>query len=224
MFALLSVAQADAAIVCWEAKYRYNFWRPVTAIRRADEDGSAATEADANWNSFLAAPPFPSYMSGHSTFSKASGQVLTHFFGTDAITFTATSDSLPGVTRTFTSFADCVNEIGRSRIYGGIHFEFDNREGKASGARIGDYVAANFLLPNDRLPSLRLERIVNGIPELRIHGHVDAVFVLEASSDLGHWLPIATNTAVVGGTMLKDSNAHNFSARFYRIVEATAQE
>ncbi len=79
LFALLSIAQADAGIVCWEAKYRYNLWRPVTAIRRGSEDGNPETEADANWDHLLAAPPFPSYVSGHSMFSKASAQVLTHF-------------------------------------------------------------------------------------------------------------------------------------------------
>src|ERR1051326_6005151 len=95
MFALLSLAQADAAIVCWEAKYRYNLWRPVTAIRRADEDANATTVPNASWDSYLSSPPFPSYTSGHSTFSKASAQVLTHFYGTDSVAFTAVSDSLP---------------------------------------------------------------------------------------------------------------------------------
>src|SRR5437764_1757374 len=103
MIALLSLAQADAAIVCWEAKYRYNFWRPITAIQRADEDNNPATDKDASWSHFLAAPPFPAYTSGHSAFSKASAQVLTHFYGTDEIAFAARSDSLPGVTRRFTS-------------------------------------------------------------------------------------------------------------------------
>ena len=144
LFSLLSIAQADAAIVCWESKYRYNFWRPVTAIRRAAEDDNSETEPDAEWDSLLASPAFPSYTSGHSA---ASAQVLTHFFGTDAIEFSATSDSLPGVVRKFNSFAACADEIGRSRIYGGIHFEFDNEQGKACGKKIGDFVCGKFLLP-----------------------------------------------------------------------------
>ena len=109
MFALLSLAQADAAIVCWETKYRYNFWRPITAVERADEDGNPATEKDAAWDHFLASPPFPAYTSGHSTFSKASAQVLARFYGTDAIAFNATSDSLPGVIRNFASLAACAD-------------------------------------------------------------------------------------------------------------------
>jgi membrane-associated phospholipid phosphatase len=152
LFALISLSQADSAIVCWEAKYRYNFWRPVTAIQRADEDGNTATDADTKWEQNLASPPFPSYISGHSTFSKAVATVLTVFFGRDSISFTATSDSLPGVTRQYSSLSACADEVGMSRIYGGIHFQFDNREGKLCGQKIAEYVCANFLLPNRQEP------------------------------------------------------------------------
>lgn len=154
LFALLSIAQADAAIVCWEAKYRHNFWRPVTAIQRAGEDGNPQTDADGKWDALLSAPPFPGYVSGHSMFSKASAEVLTHFFGTDKVEFEATSDSLPGVVRRFTSFAACADEVGMSRIYGGIHFGFDNTQGKLSGQKIGDYVSTHCLAP---IPGARLQ-------------------------------------------------------------------
>lgn len=157
LMALIGLAQADAAIVCWDAKYRWNLWRPITAIRRAAEDGNPQTEADPAWDQFLISPPFPSYTSGHSSFSKASARVLTHFFGTDALTFTARSDSLPGVFRTFHSVAACADEVGLSRIYGGIHFPFDNEEGKRTGGLVGDYVSTHFLLPVDALPQVRLE-------------------------------------------------------------------
>ena len=219
LFALISVAQADAAIVCWEAKYRYNLWRPITAIQRADEDGNAATEKDAAWNHFLAAPPFPAYTSGHSTFSKASAEVLAHFYGTDLIAFSATSDSLPGVVRSFTSLAACADEVGLSRIYGGIHYSFDNIAGKTSGQKIGDYVSANYLLPNDRLPLVRLEGIFNRVPQVRVHGHVGAACVLQLSSDLIHWQPMATNVSISGGTVLLDPSGTNSAVRFYRVVE-----
>ena len=119
LFAWLGMSQADGAILCWEAKFRWNLWRPVTAIRRADEDGNALTEAEPGWDHYLNSPPFPAYTSGHSTFSKASAQVLTHFYGTDAITFTAVSDSLPGIFRTYHSFSACADEVGMSRIYSG---------------------------------------------------------------------------------------------------------
>ena len=105
--------------------------------------------------------------------------MLTHFYGTDAIEFGATSDSLPGVVRNFRSLAECADEIGISRIFGGIHFEFDNREGKVSGGRIGDFVALNFLLPNDRLPLVRIEGFSEGVPRVRMHGRIGRVCVLE---------------------------------------------
>jgi len=146
LFALLSLAQADAATVCWEAKYRYNFWRPITAIQRANEDSNSETQADPKWDHLLPAPPFPSYVSGHSIFSKASAEVLARFFGSDDIAFSATSDTLPGVVRYFTSFSACADEIGMSRVYGGIHFNFDNVEGKICGQRIGEFIATHCLV------------------------------------------------------------------------------
>ncbi len=218
LFALLSLAQADAAIVCWHAKYRHNLWRPVTAIQRAGEDGNDATEADPAWTSFLAAPPFPAYTSGHSTFSKASGEILARFFNTDEITFSASSDSLPGVARTFNSLAACVDEIGRSRIYGGIHFEFDNREGKRTGHAVAEYVAANYLLPNHRLPEVRLW-LANGDPEVCLHGRVGIPYLLQASSDLANWHTLSTNVAVAGGVIVNDPAAVSLPARFYRAIE-----
>lgn len=152
LFALLSIAQADAAIVCWETKYRYNTWRPVTAIRNAGADGNPETEADPKWNHYLNSPPFPEYTSGHSTFSKASATVLAHFFGTDKFSFAARSDSLPNKIRKFESFSSCADEVGMSRIYGGIHFQFGNAEGKRCGQMIGDYVSTNLLLALDGDP------------------------------------------------------------------------
>lgn len=218
LFALLSLAQADAAIVCWEAKFRYNLWRPVTAIQRADEDGNAATEKDVAWNHFLNSPPFPAYTSGHSSFSKASAQVLTHFYNTDTLAFSATSDSLPGVSRSFNSLAACADEVGLSRIYGGIHYSFDNVQGKRSGGRIGDYVSANFLLPNSRLPALRFEAFANGAVQLRVHGRFGASASIEASTDLQRWQAIFTNSTVMGGFTLQDPPAGE-GRRFYRAVE-----
>lgn len=108
------------------------------------EDGNPATESDSTWNHALAAPRFPTYPSGHGTFSKASAEVLAFFYGTDAITFTAISDSLPEVSRTYESLSACADEVGMSRIYGGIHFSFDNVQGKASGRRVAEHVIANY--------------------------------------------------------------------------------
>jgi len=219
MFALLSMAQADSAIVCWEAKYRYNSWRPVTAIQRADEDGNPATHQDTNWTSFLSSPNFPEYSSGHSTFSKASATVLTAFYGTDALSFTVGSDAQPGVYRTYASLSACAEEIGLSRIYAGIHFPSAVRDGKACGAKIGTYVSLNYLLPNDRLPMLVIQAGAEGSPVLRVHGHIGKGCVTEASDDLHTWSAISTNTAVVGGFPIDHPAPDRVGSRFYRVRE-----
>lgn len=219
LFALISLAQADGAIVCWETKFLYDLWRPVTAIQRADEDGNPLTEADKTWEQFLPSPPFPAYTSGHSTFSKASAQVLTRFYGTDALTFTAASDTVVGVFRTFHSLAECANEVGMSRIYGGFHYQFDNAQGKESGRKIGDFVSANFLLPHEILPLARLEGFQNGSPRVRVHGQVGRTCVLEASSDLVRWSGVATNQAVVGGWLVLDRRGGGAAECFYRVRE-----
>jgi hypothetical protein len=147
LFALLSIAVADAAIVSWDHKYYYNNWRPVTGIQNADTDGNPNTVADPTWQALIATPPFPSYTSGHSTFSAAAAKVLELFFGSDAFSFTTTSDGLPGVQRSFTSFSQAANEAGQSRIYGGIHWQYDNQAGLASGRSLGVYVFYNVLAP-----------------------------------------------------------------------------
>ena len=147
MFALLNLALADAAICAWDAKYAFNFWRPVTAIRFGDTDGNDATAADPAWSSFITTPPFPDYTSGHSTFSGAAARVLARFYGRDDIAFVTGSDALPGVTRSFAGFAAAAAEAGVSRIYGGIHYRSANQDGLAAGEAIGDLTFANFLQP-----------------------------------------------------------------------------
>ena len=149
LFALLNIAEADAGILCWDCKYACNFWRPITAIQNADADGNPATEKDSDWKPLLATPPFPEYTSGHSTFSSAGATVLAVFFGSDNIPFTTTSEDVPGVSRSFTSFSEAAAEAGMSRIYGGIHFMSANTQGLASGARLGQYVTENFLKKTD---------------------------------------------------------------------------
>lgn len=219
LFALMGLAQADAAMVCWEAKYRWNLWRPVTAIQRAAEDNNPLTEPDPTWDHFLVSPPFPAYTSGHSSFSKSSSQVLTHYFGTDAISFTARSDSLPGVFRKFTSLSACADEVGMSRIYGGIHYSFDNDEGKRTGGLIGDFVSKNYLLPADSLPQIRFEGFTNDLPRLRVHGQVGRPAMLEVSTDLVNWQKLQTNVAVAGGFSLIGARIAGDGAVFYRACE-----
>lgn len=153
--ALLNMAMADAGIAAWDSKFEYDFWRPIDAIRRADEDGNAATVADTAWLPLLRTPPFPSYTSGHSTFSGAAAAVMTELFG-ENLTFASHSDSHSGltplplaaeITRTFESFNAAAAEAGRSRIYGGIHYRFDDTQGSAAGQAIGLTVVNHWLLP-----------------------------------------------------------------------------
>jgi len=141
MFALLDVTLADAGIVCWDTKYTYGLWRPEDAIHLADTDGNPATQADPSWTPLLTSPAFPEYISGHSTFSAAAAETLALFFGEDDIAFEtgAGFDVLPGVTRSFDSLSEAAQEAGRSRIYGGIHFEFSN----VTGREVGEAIAAS---------------------------------------------------------------------------------
>jgi hypothetical protein len=151
LFAQLNVALADSAIACWDAKYTYDLWRPLDAIHYADQDNNAATQQDANWVPLLITPPHPEYVSGHSTFSMAAATVLADVFGDDTA-FTATSYALPGVTRNFTSFTQAAEEAGRSRIYGGIHYEFTNEAGQQLGRDVANAVLARFALNEDTQP------------------------------------------------------------------------
>jgi hypothetical protein len=147
LFALLNISLADAAILCWEGKFGFNYWRPITAIHEADLDDNPNTRPVRDWDSLLTTPPFPSYPSGHSTFSGAGATALARFFGTDAVRFAIGSEGVPGVTRSFPGFWAAAQEAGRSRIYGGIHYEFDNREGLRTGRELADYIARRYLLP-----------------------------------------------------------------------------
>lgn len=142
LFAALDVAVADAAICCWDTKYTYNSWRPITAIRNAATDGNDSTTADTTWTPLLTTPNFPSYTSGHSTFSSAAATVLTSFYG-DNYKFSTTGPGLSGVTRSFTSFYQAADEAGMSRIYGGIHFMSDNTAALEAGKKVGGYIAEN---------------------------------------------------------------------------------
>lgn len=147
LFALMNLATADAYISSFETKYAFDFWRPVTAIRAAATDGNDDTEADTNWMPLLVTPPMPAYTSGHATFGAAAAVTLAGFFGTDAVAFSSTSDFLPGVTRSFTSFSAAADENARSRLLGGIHWSFDNDDGQSAGRALGEHVVSNFLVP-----------------------------------------------------------------------------
>jgi membrane-associated phospholipid phosphatase len=150
LFAALNLSLADSAIAFYDAKYTYQLWRPVTAIRLADTDGNPATVADPNWLPLAGnTPADPSYPGAHSTISAAAATVLGSFFG-DRQSFSVTSPALAGVTRSFDSFSAAAEEAGLSRIYAGVHTRLDHVAGLTLGHDIGNFVLRNALLPNEK--------------------------------------------------------------------------
>jgi PAP2 superfamily protein len=147
LFALLNLAMVDATIACWDNKYTYRFWRPVTAIRAADTDGNDSTEADPAWTPLRPTPLHPEYPSAHASFSGAAAKVLTSFFGDHVPFSTATSTCPAGVVRSYDSFQAMADEIGESRIYIGFHFRSAIRHGANLGRQIGHWTFHRFLQP-----------------------------------------------------------------------------
>lgn len=156
LFGLLNLALADGYIASWEAKYHYSFWRPVTAIHTAENDGNPNTLGDPAWTPLQLTYPIPDYDSGHSVQGGTAAQVLKEFFGTDNISFTACSLTLPigsrctdpsPVTRSYTSFSQASEENGLSRILVGIHFRNAVEEGIKHGQKIGKHAVNLFLKP-----------------------------------------------------------------------------
>jgi hypothetical protein len=140
LFALLNVTMADAVIACWDSKYRYSFWRPITAIR----EGLTPADADPTWEPWLdffkpGTPAFPEYPSAHASISGSAASILASIFG-DNISFKVTSESSPG-TRSFSSFSGAVSEIADARVFGGIHFRASCVLGNTLGRNVAEFVA-----------------------------------------------------------------------------------
>ena len=149
LLAQVNLAMSDSMIGCWDAKYTYVSWRPITAIQLADTDGNPETAADPTWIPLLVTPPFPGYPSAHSCASGAAAQVLSHYFGEDTA-ITITNDALPGQTRSFSSFSAALEEIVNARVFGGIHFRTDCNAGQTLGVSVADYVVKHSMLRIDR--------------------------------------------------------------------------
>ena len=148
LFALLNLSLADDVIAFYDAKYTYNFWRPVTAIRSGDVDNNPETVADPNWLPEVGkTAPDPSYPGAHAVISAAAAEVLISFFERDHAEFNVTSEVLPGVERSFTSISAAAEEATLSRIFGGQHFRFDLTTGQRLGREVADFVVDNFLTP-----------------------------------------------------------------------------
>jgi hypothetical protein len=147
LFALLNLAMVDATIAIWDSKYAYRFWRPVTAIRTADTDGNASTEADPAWTPLRPTPLHPEYPSSHAGVSNAAAKVLTSLFGNHIPFSTATSTCPAGVVRSYDSFQAMADEIVDSRIYIGFHFRSAVRHGAHLGRQVGHWTFHRFLQP-----------------------------------------------------------------------------
>jgi hypothetical protein len=151
LFALLNLALADGVIAFYDAKYTYNVWRPVTAIRAADTDINPDTRVDPNWLPEVGTTtPDPSYPGAHAVLSAAGARVLRAFFKRDQFAFTVTSEVLSGVERSFTGFSAAAEEATLSRIYAGVHFRFDLTTGQELGRNVARFVVRNFLTPRLR--------------------------------------------------------------------------
>ena len=148
LFALLNLSLADDVIAFYDAKYTYNFWRPVTAIRAADPGINPETVADPNWLPEVGkTAPDPSYPGAHAVISASAAEVLISFFDKDRADFNVTSEVLPGLERSFTSISAAAEEATLSRIFGGQHFRFDLTTGQRLGREVADFVVDNFLTP-----------------------------------------------------------------------------
>jgi hypothetical protein len=151
-FALLGMAIFDAMVVCFDSKYFYDYWRPVTAIRLGHTDGNRRTDADPTWTPFVFTPPFPSYPSGHASFGGAARRVLERVFGKEGFAITLASPEVPDVVLHYASWKQITDDIDDARIYGGVHYRFDQEAAARQGRKVGRYVLRHWLRPLHRHP------------------------------------------------------------------------
>jgi hypothetical protein len=144
IFALLAMAMADSSIAVFDTKYSYNRWRPVTAIQHGDIDGNRHTDPDPSWLPLIATPPFPSYASAHASLSGGARAVLERAFGKQDFAITLTNAQL-GLVLNYTAWGQITDDIDDARVYGGIHFRFDQDAGAHQGRQVGQYILRHYL-------------------------------------------------------------------------------
>ena len=147
LFALMNISFHDALQTTMTSKFVHGLWRPVTAIRRADEDENPNTAPDVAWSSLIGNPPYPTYAGNHAAIGTSQSTTLALFFGRDDIVFQHTWEGAGGATRSYPGFTAMANEEERSRVYGGIHFTFDQTAGQSAGRNVANYVFQNFMRP-----------------------------------------------------------------------------
>jgi hypothetical protein len=140
-FALLTMAISDALVSSQDTKYHYVFWRPITAIHGADTDGNPLTERDAAWAPLITTPCFPSYQSAHATGSNAARRIAERLFGGEGMrTIVVSNPAVPGVTLRYKRFSEITDDVDDARVYGAIHFRFDQEAGARLGKSVADYI------------------------------------------------------------------------------------
>ncbi len=151
-FALLSIVGFDAYIAAWDAKYTYNFWRPITAIQHADLDGNPFTTADPSWTPLGPTPPFPDYVSGHTAYTAACVRVLEETFGRSANGFTVMNPAVPSAeqVRTYVTFRQLAREMIEARILAGIHYRTADRDGNRLGRQVAQFAITHVLRESRR--------------------------------------------------------------------------
>lgn len=153
-FAMLSTVSADTLIACWDAKYHYNFWRPVTAIRAGDSDGNPHTASQADWIGLVATPNHPEYPGAHGCVSSAITETLERFFGTDAVCFSVDSNvaGLLSPVRSYERFSEALSEVIDARTYGGMHYRNSSRVGSVVGKQVARYALKHNFLKSGHNP------------------------------------------------------------------------
>src|SRR5262249_25126004 len=147
--ATISVVYADALIACFDAKYHFAFWRPITAIRAGDTDGNDATAADPAWAPLIGTPNHPEYPSAHACVTPAGGRVIARFLDTNRIDFTI--PSLTGLgDRHFTTVKDLEDDVSDARIWGGIHYRSSVEDGATISMKTADQVLAHHFHRSNR--------------------------------------------------------------------------
>ena len=139
-FALLNMAINDSFIASFNTKYHYVRWRPETAIHGGDLDGNRKTEADLTWRPLIVAPCFPSYASNHGAGSYSGAEILRRLYGAAGHDITLTNAASPGIVLHYDRFDEITSDIDDARVYGGIHFRFDQEAGGLLGRRVGAYI------------------------------------------------------------------------------------
>jgi hypothetical protein len=151
-FAMLTTASADSLIACWDAKFFYNFWRPVTAIRAGDSDFNASTAPDSAWIGVIVTPPHPEYPAAHGCFSGASTETLKYFFGSDevALSMDSTVAGVATPVRSYARLSDALAEVLEARIFGGMHYRNSTRIGANIGKQVSRFTTRHFFRSADQ--------------------------------------------------------------------------